>query len=660
LGPRDQSDPFVGRVIRGRYRVERQLGEGAMGTVYLAEQLSIRRKVALKILRADFARDENFVARFQQEARLVAALNDTRNPRVTFVHDFDQADDGSFFIVMEWLDGHALSEVIAREGALGLSRALRLATQIAEGLDAAHSAGVIHRDVKPHNIMVLTASDDIKLMDFGIARLRDSSSRTRLTQTGMMMGTPSYMAPEQIEGGEVTTAVDVYSFGIVFYEMLTGVVPFRANTSGAVLAKHLSEAPEPPSRRRPEITREIEALILTALEKDPAHRQGSMGEIVAVLRESARRVSNTSDATVASQWAPSGQSSEPAPLTFSATSQSATRAIQEPAEQAQHAPRKLRWVRERRGYVAAIAGSAVAAILFVASLPYFFGSQPAVRSPGPERSSKPVETPTGPDADVAKQPRVTIPGPTVALGAFHALVVGNSDYTAFRRLRTAVNDVEAVAALLADRYGFTVKLLRNATRQQIMSELHELRQRLTESDNLLIYYAGHGELDQESQRCYWLPVDSESEDTGRWISNADVRELLNLMAVKHLLIVADSCFTETTAGVAAGRAERMSQEELARALNNHGTTRARMVLTSGGMEPVLDSRAERISLFAQIFVDSLKENDGVLAGSALFQRIRLKVQAMPDRWTVAQRPQYGPIKFTDHNDGEFFFVRAGS
>jgi serine/threonine protein kinase len=147
-----QSDPFVGRVIRGRYRVERQLGEGAMGTVYLAEQLSVRRKVALKILRADFARDENFVARFQQEARLVAALNETRNSHVTLVHDFEQADDGSFFIVMEWLEGRVLSEVIAREGALGLSRALRLATQIAEGLDAAHSADVIHRDVKPHNI----------------------------------------------------------------------------------------------------------------------------------------------------------------------------------------------------------------------------------------------------------------------------------------------------------------------------------------------------------------------------------------------------------------------------------------------------------------------------------------------------------------------------
>jgi hypothetical protein len=308
--------------------------------------------------------------------------------------------------------------------------------------------------------------------------------------------------------------------------------------------------------------------------------------------------------------------------------------------------------------VAAIAGSAVATLLFVASLPYFFGSQLAVRSPRLERSSSPVEIPTGPDAGVAKQPSGTIPGPAVSLGAFHALVVGNSDYTTFRRLRTAVNDVEAVATLLGDRYGFSVKLLRNATRGQIMSALHELRQRLTESDNLLIYYAGHGELDQESQRGYWLPVDAESEDTGRWISNSDVRDLLNLMAVKHLLIVADSCFTET-AGVVAGRPERMSEAELARALDNYGATRARMVLTSGGMEPVLDSRGGNVSIFAQIFLDLLKENDGVLAGSALFQRIQLKVRTMPDRWTVAEGPQYAPIKFTDQNDGEFFFVRAG-
>jgi serine/threonine-protein kinase len=281
--PGERPDPFLGRVIKGRYRVERLLGRGGMGTVYLAEQLSVGRKVALKVLRGDFARDDGFVARFRQEAKLVAGLNEKRNPRVTLVHDFDQADDGSVFIVMEWLEGRLLSTVIQAEGPLPLPRAVRLAAQIAEGLEAAHRAGVIHRDIKPQNIMVLEPGDDIKLMDFGIARLRDSG-RTNLTRAGTMMGTPDYMAPEQIEGQEVTDRTDIYSFGIVFYEMLVGSLPFRASTQAAVLTKQLQERPVPPSRLRPDIPQGVEAVILRALEKDPAKREGSMGEIVRLLR----------------------------------------------------------------------------------------------------------------------------------------------------------------------------------------------------------------------------------------------------------------------------------------------------------------------------------------------------------------------------------------
>jgi predicted Ser/Thr protein kinase len=291
--PGERSDPFVGRVIKGRYRVERQLGQGGMGAVYLAEQLSIGRRVALKVLRGDFARDDDFVARFRQEAKLVAALNEKRNPRITLVHDFDQTEDGGLFIVMEWLEGRVLSEVIQREGALQIPRALRLATQIAEGLEAAHRAGVVHRDVKPQNIMVLDSTDDIKLMDFGIARLREPG-RTNLTRAGTMMGTPDYMAPEQIEGQEVTDKTDIYSFGIVFYEMLTGAVPFRANTQAAVLTKQLREQPVPPTGLRPDIPRAVEAIVLKALEKDPLNRQRDMGEVVRVLREISRQLSDRS------------------------------------------------------------------------------------------------------------------------------------------------------------------------------------------------------------------------------------------------------------------------------------------------------------------------------------------------------------------------------
>jgi serine/threonine protein kinase len=293
--PGERADPFVGRVIKGRYRVERQLGRGGMGTVYLAEQLSVGRKVALKVLRGDFARDEGFEARFQQEAKLVAGLNERRNPRVTLVHDFDQTEDGALFIVMEWLEGRVLSEVIQRDRALDLPRAVRLATQIAEGLEAAHRANVIHRDVKPQNIMVLDAGDDIKLMDFGIARLRDAG--TSMTRAGTMMGTPDYMAPEQIEGQDITEKTDMYSFGIVLYEMLTGMVPFRASTQAAVLTKQLQEPPVPPSRLRPEIPHDLEAIVLKALEKDPAKRERDMAAIVRALRETSRHLGDLSPDT---------------------------------------------------------------------------------------------------------------------------------------------------------------------------------------------------------------------------------------------------------------------------------------------------------------------------------------------------------------------------
>jgi serine/threonine-protein kinase len=289
--PGERQDPLLGRVIKGRYRVERLLGRGGMGSVYLAEQLSVGRKVALKVLRGDFARDDGFVARFRQEAKLVAGLNEKRNPRVTLVHDFDQAEDGSVFIVMEWLEGRLLNAVIQAEGPLPLPRAVRLATQIAEGLDAAHRADVIHRDVKPQNIMVLDPGDDIKLMDFGIARLRDSG-RTSLTRAGTMMGTPDYMAPEQIEGQEITDKTDIYAFGIVFYEMLVGSVPFRASSQAAVLTKQLQEQPVPPSRLRPDIPEDVEAIILSALEKDAARRPRSMGEIVRALHAVSHRLAD--------------------------------------------------------------------------------------------------------------------------------------------------------------------------------------------------------------------------------------------------------------------------------------------------------------------------------------------------------------------------------
>ena len=253
------------------------------------------------------------------------------------------------------------------------------------------------------------------------------------------------------------------------------------------------------------------------------------------------------------------------------------------------------------------------------------------------------------------------PAPNLSLGTYHALVIGNNEYKGFKRLKTAINDAEVVAGILRDGYGFKVKLLRNATRGQILSELNELRQRLTDKDNLLIYYAGHGELDQKNQRGYWLPVDAEPGNTANWISNIDLSDVLNLMAVKHLLVVADSCYAATLTRSASGRLEAaMTEEELARAVQNLANKRARLVLTSGGVEPVLDNTGGAHSVFAQIFIETLRANDGVLLGRDVFQRVQLRVNAMAQRWAVPQVPEYAPIKYAGHEGGDFFFLRTGT
>ncbi|HET9883114.1 MAG TPA: serine/threonine-protein kinase, partial [Candidatus Binatia bacterium] len=188
-----KKDPYLGNVIRGRYQVLSKLGEGGMGTVYLAEQVSVGRKVAIKFLLGNYASDDAFISRFRREARLAASLN---HRNIVILYDFDQANDGALFIVMEYLSGQKLSDVIRRDGPLEISRAARLGLQIADGLDAAHRAGVIHRDIKPDNIMVAgaDASEEIKLMDFGIARLRDPGNASQITRAGLIVGTPAYMA----------------------------------------------------------------------------------------------------------------------------------------------------------------------------------------------------------------------------------------------------------------------------------------------------------------------------------------------------------------------------------------------------------------------------------------------------------------------------------
>jgi hypothetical protein len=257
-------------------------------------------------------------------------------------------------------------------------------------------------------------------------------------------------------------------------------------------------------------------------------------------------------------------------------------------------------------------------------------------------------------------PPVGLPrsGSSVSFGNYHALVIGNNDYKLLRPLKTAVADAREVARVLEQDYGFQVRLLVNATRYDMLAALNELREKLTEKDNLLIYYAGHGELDDRNQRGHWLPIDAEPNSTANWISNVAVTDVLNSMTVQQLLVVADSCYAGTLTRSSLGRLEGgLSDTERVRLLSVMAHQRSRMVLTSGGVEPVLDSAGGGHSAFAQAFLGVLQSNVGVLPGQELFSHLRLRVASVADRVQMRQVPEYAPIKFAGHESGDFVFVR---
>ena len=247
---------------------------------------------------------------------------------------------------------------------------------------------------------------------------------------------------------------------------------------------------------------------------------------------------------------------------------------------------------------------------------------------------------------VAKKPEREIPW-DIDFGDYHALVIGNNNYRFLRKLKTAINDAEEVGHTLKHDYGFNVTILTDATRSDILTALESLRGEMTRSDNLLIYYAGHGYLDEEADEGYWLPVDAQSNSTLNWVSNSSITSTLKAIPAKHVLVVADSCYSGKLArGLHIVKKIRHYLSKISR-------KRARSVLCSGGLEPVIDSggRGEH-SVFASYFIDALKENKGIIIGTELFSKIRRPIMLNAD-----QTPEYSDIRKAGHEGGDFLFVR---
>lgn len=287
-------DPLVGHTLDDKYYLEARLGIGGMGTVYRARHVLIDRPVAVKVLNQRFVEDEAARTRFRREARAAGRLQHTNAVTVT---DFGESHDGYVYLVMELLEGRTLRDVLAKEAPLDSARSVSLMLQISAAVAAAHEAGIIHRDLKPANIFIVQRAEVpalVKVLDFGIAKLAaeslDEDEPMTLTQVGTMIGTPRYMAPEQCDGAELTPAADVYSLGVILYEMLTGTVPFSGSTPLAIAMKHTSEIPRSPRDFVSSIPPALEQIVLHTLEKRPHDRPADAEEFRRELLETADRL----------------------------------------------------------------------------------------------------------------------------------------------------------------------------------------------------------------------------------------------------------------------------------------------------------------------------------------------------------------------------------
>ncbi len=264
-------------VVHGRYSIRSTLGSGGMARVYLAHDGVLGRDVAIKVLRDQYAEDAEFAERFKREARSAASLS---HPNIVSIYDRGVDEDGTSYIAMEHVPGGSLKERISREGVLDTPEAASVALKISNALEEAHGRGVIHRDIKPHNVL-LTSTGDVKVADFGIAR---ASAYTAISQTSLVLGTAGYMSPEQALGEPVDPRSDLYSLGVVLYEMLTGGLPFTADNPVAVSMKHVNEPLRPPREINPEITEDMDAVVTKLLAKKPGDRYGGATELAEDLR----------------------------------------------------------------------------------------------------------------------------------------------------------------------------------------------------------------------------------------------------------------------------------------------------------------------------------------------------------------------------------------
>jgi serine/threonine protein kinase len=606
--------------IASRFDVLAKLGEGGMGCVYKVRHRDLDEVQIVKTLQAHLSGDEALRERFINEARRGMRL---RHPHIAGVHDFQVCADGTGFIVMEYVHGLNLRDLLAVRGALSLAMVGAIAVQTLDALAYLHGEHFVHRDISPDNLMLATTSDGrpfVKLIDLGISKSLDAGST--MTATGQFLGKVSYASPEQF-GGQLDGRSDLYSLGVVLYKLLANADPFATTNYRELIAAHLFQRPRPFSETAPDrkIPEAVQAVVFRALEKNPDARFANASEFCAAVEEAfdlrdARPTGSSITRPSATRPPPTVSDTTQVDTTIVTSvtvpeAQPATEAATLMTGTATVIDRPLPSVRAPRWRYAVLAALAICILVLAATV---------VRN---------------------RMAAARIAG----YGKFYAVVIGESQYRKFEALPTAVDDARAVAQLLETKYGFRVTRLENAKAQQILDAVRATGKQMTNRDNLLVFYAGHGAL--MGGKGYWQPVDADLEMTN-WLSPAMVKDVLLDHPARRTLVIADSCYSGALVRGALATAPTRERVD----------KRSRLVISSGGDAPIIDSADGHHSIFTRVLLDVLGDPAGdAMDVQSMFPKVRDRVVDAARRAGHEQHPELSVIAEVGDEGGTFYFVR---